>query len=43
MSATKKKLKLDQNEIYEPKVDNEVFNLTKFKDNLHIDVKHNNA
>lgn len=43
MSATKKKLRLDQNEITEPQVDSEVFNLSKFKENLDIKVSHNDS
>jgi DNA-directed RNA polymerase I and III subunit RPAC1 len=38
MSATKRKLKFDQNEVSESKMDNEVFNFAKFKENLKIEV-----
>lgn len=36
MSATKKKLKFDENEVTEANQDNEVFNLARFKDTLKI-------
>lgn len=43
MSATKKKLKFDENEVTEANQDNEVFNLARFKDTLKIQIKHNNS
>lgn len=37
--STKKKLRLDQEEIVDPKDSHDVFNLATLKDNLNIDIR----